>query len=65
MKLKIVRGTCPDNTCPTLYETDRGTVVVQGAMVTDPEALAALALPAHEAAVEVPRSLVFTDVREQ
>lgn len=41
-----------------MYETDRGTVVVQGAIVTDPDALAAMKLPEHETAVEVPASLL-------
>jgi len=41
-----------------VYATDRGTVVVQGAVVADPEALAALNLPAYETAVEVPASLL-------
>jgi hypothetical protein len=40
-----------------LFATDRGTYVVQGAIVTDPDALAAMNLPEHETAVEVPASL--------
>jgi hypothetical protein len=59
VKLTLVRGTCPDNTCPSLFETDRGTVVVQGAVVTDADALLALNLPPDESAVEVPRALIF------
>jgi len=49
---------CSGGTCPAVYATDRGTVVVQGAIVTDPEALAALSLPEHETVVEVPASLL-------
>jgi hypothetical protein len=49
---------CSGGTCPAVYATDRGTFVVQGSVVTDPEALAALNLPEHEAAVEVPASLL-------
>jgi hypothetical protein len=41
-----------------VFETDRGTYVVQGSIVTDPEALATMELPAHETAVEVPASLL-------
>jgi len=35
MKLTPIRGACRDGTCPTIYATDRGTVVVQGYTVTD------------------------------
>jgi hypothetical protein len=49
---------CSGGSCPTLFETDRGTYVVQGAIVTDPQALAAMNLPEHETAVEVPASLL-------
>jgi hypothetical protein len=57
MRLVKLAG-CSGGTCPAVFETDRGTYVVQGAIVTDPEALAALELPAHETAVEVPASLL-------
>jgi uncharacterized Ntn-hydrolase superfamily protein len=49
---------CSGGTCPAVYATDRGTFVVQGSVVTDPEALAAMELPAHETAVEVPAELL-------
>jgi hypothetical protein len=57
MHLRKLAG-CSGGTCPAVFETDRGTVVVQGAIVTDPEALVALNLPEHETAVEVPLSLL-------
>ena len=57
MRLRKLAG-CSGGTCPAVFETDRGTYVVQGAIVTDAEALAALELPAHETAVEVPASLL-------
>jgi hypothetical protein len=57
MRLRKIGG-CDDGTCPAVFVTDRGTVVVQGAIVTDPEALAAMELPAYETAVEVPASLL-------
>jgi len=41
-----------------LYRTDRGTGVVQGYVVTDPEALATLDLSTGQTAVEVPLSLL-------
>jgi hypothetical protein len=56
MRLTKLAG-CSGGTCPAVYATDRGTVVVQGTPVTDPEALAAMELPAHETAVEVPADL--------
>ena len=57
MRLTKLAG-CSGGTCPAVYETDRGTVVVQGAIVTDPQVLAAMNLPDHETAVEVPASLL-------
>ncbi|WP_158840972.1 hypothetical protein [Saccharothrix deserti] len=56
--------------CPSVFATDRGTYVVQGWKVTDPDALAELAkrgLPAHEDAVEIPADLLqhFPQVTEQ
>jgi hypothetical protein len=43
---------------PTLYRTDRGSWVVQGWVVTDPDALAAMAMPDGETCVEIPDRLV-------
>jgi hypothetical protein len=40
-----------------LYLTDRGTVLVQGTQVIDPEALVELDLPAGENAVEISMSM--------
>lgn len=57
MELTFLGTSSGDNGCPTLFATDRETVVVQGWRVTDPAALAAMDLPAHETAVEVPRGL--------
>jgi uncharacterized Ntn-hydrolase superfamily protein len=57
MRLAKLVG-CSGGSCPTVYATDRGTLVVQGAIVTDPEALAAVNLPAHETLVEIPRELL-------
>lgn len=60
MKIDRVRGVCNDvKTCPTLYRTDRGTVIVQGWNVTDEEALGQLgALASGESVVEIPVELV-------
>lgn len=47
MRLTLVAGdpeSNPNNS-PTLYKTDRGSWVVQGWVVTDPDALAELNVP--------------------
>jgi hypothetical protein len=43
---------------PTLYRTDRGSWVVQGWVVSDPAALAAMDIPDGESCVEIPDRLV-------
>jgi hypothetical protein len=43
---------------PTLYRTDRQSWVVQGWVVTDPVALAAMGIPEGETCVEIPDRLV-------
>ncbi|AIJ26343.1 hypothetical protein [Amycolatopsis methanolica] len=61
MRMGLIGTSSNDTGCPNLWATERGTLVVQGTTVTDPEALAALrerGLPAHESAVEVPRELL-------
>jgi hypothetical protein len=64
MKLHLIADNgCTGGTCPTAYLTDRGTAVVQGYAVDDPEVLAQLALPAGENAVEVPVELLIEAVR--
>ena len=48
---------------PTLFATDRGTLVVRGYAITDPEALADLGeVPEGELDIEIPRELLrFAD----
>ncbi|QYC43372.1 hypothetical protein Nocox_28940 [Nonomuraea coxensis DSM 45129] len=59
MRMRFLGSTSEAGACPTLYETDRGTIVVQGLEVTDAEALADLRdVLAGETAVEVPRELI-------
>ncbi|MEC3980438.1 hypothetical protein [Amycolatopsis sp. H20-H5] len=61
MKLTHLGSTSKNGSCPELYQTDRGTYVIQGTRVTDPEALSALrarGLPDHETVVEVPVALL-------
>jgi hypothetical protein len=43
---------------PTVYRTDRGTWVVQGWVLTDPEALAQMDIPSGETAVEIPDRMI-------
>ena len=63
MRLEFPGTDSRDGDCPTLYRTDRGTIVVQGYKVTDPEALADLRdLAENETVVEVPEKLLrFAD----
>lgn len=56
-------GPCSDAvTCPTVYETDRGTVVVQGCVLDEAE-LAEVQLSTRESAVEIPAALLEEVVR--
>jgi hypothetical protein len=59
MKLIFCGSTSNVGGCPSIYLTDRGTVVIQGRQVTDPEALQqARDVLGGEAFVEVPADLV-------
>ncbi len=64
MKLRLLFTDSVPQSCPTVYETDRGTFVVQGDKLTDHEARAGLAnmLPGEDA-VEVPRATVLGAAR--
>jgi hypothetical protein len=55
MKVRKLVGGCDDGDCPTIYMTDRGTVVVQGSLVRHADGLR---LGADEDAVEVPVELL-------
>jgi hypothetical protein len=58
MQLTRLAGNCPGrSTCPTIYATDRGTVVVQGYTLL-PTEVSQIGLPAGESAVEIPASLL-------
>lgn len=58
MRLARIAGNCPDGrTCPAVYETDRGTIVVQGDAIPADE-LTQITLPDGEAAVEIPVALL-------
>lgn len=56
MNLEFLGTTSNSGSCPNLYETDRGTYVVQGYKVTDPDALATAherGLPDSETLIEI------------
>lgn len=55
-KLTLVTSLCGTGSCPTVYRTDRGTLVVQGYTVTAEQA--DLDLPAGEQLVEIPADLL-------
>ena len=58
MKLTFIGSTSETGNCPSLYATDRGTIVVQGRQITDAETLGQLRdVLSGEAFVEVPREL--------
>jgi hypothetical protein len=59
MRLKHLGTDTGGTGCPALYATDRGTFVVQGWRVTDPEAIADLIdLRENESYVEIPKTLL-------
>jgi hypothetical protein len=59
MQLRLLGTSSGKNGCPALYATDRGTFVVQGKLVTDEEAVAALVdVREDEFYVEIPRDLL-------
>lgn len=67
MKLRRLSGgddDCENGTCPTVYLTDAGDLVVQGFVVEDAEALGTMQLPAGETAVRVPAELIRKVARD-
>jgi hypothetical protein len=60
VKLTFVRKTAlsGESNCPSLYQTDRDTFLVQGWRVTDQETLGQLDIPPHETVVEVPADVL-------
>ncbi len=57
MKVTFVGGESGNGGSPRVYETDRGSLIVQGWIVDDAEALAQLAVPGGETVVEIPSAL--------
>ncbi len=65
MKLEFMHKTRLSNSgdCPALYRTDRGTYVVQGWRVTDPQALSMVRdLAEGETVVEIPADVLDRDL---
>lgn len=58
VKITFLGKDSTPNDSPTLFATDRDTLLVQGYKVTDPEALAAMRIPDNETVVEVPPALM-------
>lgn len=61
MQVTKLVSTCEFGDCPTLYATDRDTILVQG--TTPPDH--GLALPAHETIVEIPMELIRKAMNDQ
>lgn len=60
MKATKLVSTCDVKDCPTIYATDRGTLLVQGETPSDH----GLTIPAHETVVEIPAELLLDLVRK-
>lgn len=61
MKLTFVYSDCRIGPCPTVYLTESGTLAMQGTLLGDVEG--AKEVPAHEAIVELPLSVVREALR--
>lgn len=55
-KLTLVTSLCGNGSCPTVYRTDRGTLLVQGYAI--PADQVSLDLPPGEQLVEIPADLL-------
>ncbi|MFD7501649.1 hypothetical protein [Streptomyces sp. NPDC059850] len=60
MKVSKLVSTCDIKDCPTIYATDRDTLLVQGEVPTDH----GLTIPAHEGIVEIPMQLILDLIRK-
>lgn len=61
IQLEILSSSCASNTCPTIYRSDRGTVVVQGYTISGSRA--GVDLPDGEQLVEIPAELLAQAAR--
>jgi hypothetical protein len=60
VKVTKLVSTCDVKDCPTIYSTDRGTLLVQGETPSDH----GLTIPGHETVVEIPTELFLDLVRK-
>ena len=59
LKAQVMAFSCASGSCPTVYSTNRGTVLVQGYTVSaDAAAGAGVTLPEGEQLVEIPADLL-------
>ncbi|WP_443043788.1 hypothetical protein [Streptomyces sp. GS7] len=56
----MLATSCDKKDCPTIYKTDRGTLLVQGETPADH----GLRIPAHETLVEIPLELIQKAIRD-
>jgi hypothetical protein len=65
MKIKIVHigENCKGGACPTIYETDNNTFIVQG-YVIDNKTKKELKLPTNEDAIEVPLEFLESFIKK-
>jgi hypothetical protein len=61
LEVTLLTKLCSDSTCPTVYRTNRGTLVVQGYRVSADEA--GIDLPPSELLVEIPADLLAAAAR--
>lgn len=59
MHLRYLGKESQPNNSPTLFETDQGSFVVQGWIVTDPDVLGRIMVAGDETVVEVPPKLMI------
>ena len=62
LEVSLLKRLCADSACPTVYLTNRGTVVIQGYPV--PARAAGIELPPEELLVEIPTDLLSAAARE-
>ncbi|QHC25957.1 hypothetical protein GR130_35805 [Streptomyces sp. GS7] len=60
MEVTMLATSCDKKDCPTIYKTDRGTLLVQGETPADH----GLRIPAHETLVEIPLELIQKAIRD-